>query len=93
MSKEDIWMKLIALGKAGTTYTHQGDFPEKILCTFCKPAQLANLAFVYHENDNAKDICELYDNKPGECWPHDSCSIAVYICKTCGEATVEWNQA
>jgi len=57
----------------------------------------ARLAFVGQEEfskKNNKYICNLCKNKENDkLWPHDLCSVAVYLCEKCLEPTAIFNQA
>ncbi len=43
-------------------------------------------------DDDAGELCGQRPDK-ARVWPHDSSATAVYLCTTCGEAQVDWNQA
>lgn len=81
----------IYLGKTGIKKSHQLPFEEEIECIHCWKE--ARLAFVGHE-DEGPFVCDLHENKPREegCWPHDTCAVAVYICKDCMKTTSRMNQ-
>jgi len=81
-------------GTEGLEASWQEPFDSYIKCPYCDGT--ADIAFVRHEDfdeseecEEAEDIpcfiCDIRDNagKLKELWPHDCCSIAVYICGKC----------
>lgn len=79
----------------------QDEFPKVVKCIQSGCDGEARLAFVAHEI-NEKPILkgglfvsQLYRNDPdGEgYWLHDSCAVAVYLCRKCLEPTALCNQA
>ena len=88
-------------GKKGCEYTWQDEFPETVPCkgtrswehyhdTTCKGK--ARIAFVYHEQDEEFALCKMRQ-ADDKLWLHDYCSVAIYFCSDCLEASVLWNQA
>jgi hypothetical protein len=85
----------IYLGETGLNKTFQEDFPKTIKCHKCEKD--AKIMFVAQEWDEKKGnyICDLHETtgEEGGLWLHDACSVAVYLCPFCFEATTEVNQA
>ena len=78
-------------GKKGCEYTWQDEFPEEVQCKKC-PSGKARIAFVYHEQDEEFALCKMRQDDD-KLWLHDYCSVAIYFCSDCLEASVLWNQA
>ena len=60
----------------------------------------AEVAFVAYEGfdeekNDSKHVCDLFNNdgEEGGYWLHDSCSVAVYICRRCFNYIAKGNQA
>ena len=87
----------VTLGKEGLGKTHQAPFPEETECAYCKGT--ARIAFVAHEAIDAPlletgGVASLHENEgQGGYWPHDSCAVAVYLCKDCFKPTAIFNQS
>jgi len=83
----------VDLGEKGLTKSYQNDFKKEVKCVHCDGD--ARIGFVAHEHENKGSyLCDLYKNKPREAyWPHDACSVAVYLCKKCLEPTAKFYQA
>ena len=72
-------------------YSYQDSFPQSTLCHACKENTVPMIVISDSEGliSDQRDCIEVYDG----IWPHDSMSIAIYICRKCGELTALWNQA
>ena len=83
---------ITVLGKKGTTFSHQRDFPERMKC---ECGGTGEVAFVAYEGTREESlVCELFDTKPddGTLWVHDAVAVAVYICRKCLKPTSTLNQ-
>lgn len=82
-----------AIGESGLKESYQDEFEKEVPCVKC--SGVARIAFVAYETGEEKElICRLRPNGgKGDFWLHDCCSVAVYLCKDCLEATAIINQA
>jgi len=87
----------IEIGKTGLGLAMQDDFEERIECPYC--GGTAWIAFVAAEVLEETYICKMHPNDweketddPGR-WIHDSCAVAVYICRKCLKPVAEMDQA
>ena len=72
--------------------TWQNPFPATVTCEKCG-GRGRHAVTIMESNGNAF-ISRRHPNKgKGNFWPHDAISFALYFCKDCFHAQVEWNQA
>ena len=84
----------VLYGKDSVRETWQTPFDEKIKCDDCgKEARIAFVAIEDGKDWQNTDFIANYREKTDVVWPHDCAAFAVYICTSCGEAHVLWNQA
>jgi len=70
--------------------TYQEPFPEWVKCrkSDCKNDKAILYMLI---NDDGK---ELVEERPidARVWPHDSSTVAIYLCIECGSMRARWNQ-
>lgn len=73
---------------AAVSETYQEPFPEWVVCKRCDNKK-ATLYMLINDKDG-----ELIKERPvdAKVWPHDSSTIAIYLCTGCGSMRARWNQ-
>ncbi|KKN00464.1 hypothetical protein LCGC14_1137600 [marine sediment metagenome] len=68
--------------------TYQEPFPEWVVCKKCDNRK-AILYLLVNDKDQ-----ELLSERPidARVWPHDSSTVAIYLCTACGSMRARWNQ-
>ena len=81
----------ILYGMEGLNQSKQSPFPPQLLC---RCGGRADPAFVYAEDGSEpKTVSSVRLNGgPGEYWPHDRVSVAVYICRRCFDVVAKLSQ-
>jgi len=86
----------VTIGEDGLKKTWQAEFPKTTKC--CRCGGESRVGFVAHEGMDTyegtqKHVCNLHPNEGrGGYWLHDCCSVAVYFCRECLDATAISNQ-
>lgn len=83
------------IGEKGLDQTWQWRHSETTKCKYC--GKVARIGFVVMEDERDEDgdcVADLFPvtTDPGNYWPHDFISVAIYFCPVCGEITAIWNQ-
>ncbi len=73
---------------AAVSETYQEPFPEWVVCRKCDNKKAILYMLV---NDEGQ---ELVEERPVDArtWPHDSSTVAIYLCTNCGSMRARWNQ-
>ena len=77
----------------------QAEFPKTVKCEKCGGVCRCALTLMEGRSNAELPVGEpfvtsLHPNKgPGGYWPHDAIAFALYFCRDCFNAQVEWNQA
>lgn len=75
--------------ESAVSKSYQIPFPERVRCTRSGCEGEATLYMLINDDEQ-----ELLAERPVEVkvWPHDSSTVAVYLCTNCGAMRARWNQ-